>query len=82
MRTTINLDDAVLAEAKAVAARSGRTVTAVIEDAVRVELLRRRQAADRPRVELPTGALRVRPGVNLDSTAALLDLMEAPDDPV
>lgn len=82
MRTTINLDDAVLAEAKAVAAQSGRTVTAVIEDAVRVELLRRRRAAHRPPVELPTGALRVRPGVSLDSTAALLDLMEAPDDPV
>lgn len=82
MRTTINLDDDLLAEAKAVAARSGRTVTAVIEDAVRVELLRRRRAVDRPRVELPVGALHARPGVNLDSTAALLDLMEAPDDPV
>ncbi len=85
MRTTIRLDDALLAEAKALAARSGRTLTKVIEDALR-ETLARRPDGDRcPRIELPTddgdgrgGGLR--PGVDLDDSAALLDLMEL-DDP-
>ena len=75
MRTTINLDDALLTEAKAVAAKSGTTMTAIIEDALRIELLRRRQR-DRPRVELLTSPGRSFPGINLDSTSELLDLME------
>jgi hypothetical protein len=76
MRTTINLDDALLAEAKQVAARTGRTLTAVVEDALR-ESLHRRHRTTRPGVELPRfGAGGVRPGVDLDDSAALLELME------
>ena len=75
VRTTIRLDDALLREAKAVAARTGRTLTQLIEDAVR-EALARRTTAERTRVELPTFAGRVRPGVNLDSMSDLLDIME------
>ncbi len=79
MRTTITIDDALLAEAKEVAARSGRTLGAVVEDALRESLARVRdvQRPDR-RIELPvsqrTGG--VLPGVDLHSNAALLDLME------
>jgi hypothetical protein len=80
MRTTINLDDALLAEAKQVAARTGRSLAAVVEDALR-ESLRRRQTA-RQAVELPTfGEGGVQPGVDLDDSAALLDLMERDDAP-
>ena len=75
MRTTIRLDDALLREAKAVAARTDRTLTRLIEDALR-EALARRAATDRHRVELPTFAGRVRPGVNLDSMSDVLDIME------
>jgi hypothetical protein len=79
MRTTINLDDTLLAEAKQVAARTGRTLTAVVEDALR-ESLRRRHDHARPAVELPVfGEGGVRPGVDLDDGAALLDLMEQDD---
>lgn len=77
MRTTVRLDEQLLAEAKALAVRTGRTVTRVIEDALR-EVLRRR-AADKPRtfVELPTaGGTGVLPGVDLDHGTALLDAME------
>jgi len=35
MRTTINIDDALLAQAKQVAARTGRSLTDVVEDALR-----------------------------------------------
>lgn len=76
MRTTINIDDALLAEAKQVAARTGRSLTAVVEDALR-ESLRRRSSHVRQPVELPTfGEGGLQPGVDLDDSAALLDLME------
>ena len=79
MRTTVRIDDRLLAEAKAQAARSGRTLAAVVEDALRVALARRdRPGADRP-PELPTSpGGRLQPGVDLDDSAALLDLMEGP----
>ena len=80
MRTTINLDDALLAEAKQVAARTGRSLTAVVEDALRESLRRRQDTARRP-LELPVfGEGGVQPGVDLDDGVALLDLMEQ-DDP-
>ena len=71
-RTTIDLDDALLAGAVKLAARTGRTLTEVITDALRKELARSRTAAERP--ELPTFRGRgLRPGVDLDDGAALLD---------
>jgi hypothetical protein len=79
MRTTINLDDALLAEAKQVAARTGRSLTAVVEDALR-ESLHRRKPSTRQAIALPTfGEGGVQPGVDLDDSAALLDLMERHD---
>lgn len=76
MRTTVRLDDALLADAKTLAARTGRTLAAVIEDALR-ESLGRRGRSGRERIELPTckgGG--VQPGVDLDNSASLLDLMD------
>lgn len=83
MRTTINLDEQLLAEVKVLAARTGRTLTSVIEDSLRAALAPRSvPAAQRRRVELPTdGSGGLLPGVDLDSSADLLDLMER-DDPV
>ena len=82
MRTTIRLDDRLFADVKQVAARTGRTLTAVIEDALREMLSRERRTPERPRVELPTfegdGLLA---GVDLDDSASLLDRMEARPDP-
>lgn len=76
MRTTINLPDDLVARAKNAAADSGRTLTALVEDALR-ESLSRRRPPQRPKpVKLTTfrgGGLQ--PGVDLDDSAALLDLM-------
>jgi hypothetical protein len=80
MRTTIRLDDQLLADAKRAATESGRSLTAFVEDALRETLARRRAVSTRKRVELRTfkgGALL--PGVDLDDSASLLDLMERPD---
>jgi hypothetical protein len=81
MRTTIRLDDELLASAKQWAAESGRTLTAVFEDALRAALARRKAAATRERVRLITGSAGgLRPGVDLDNTAELLEIMERSDD--
>jgi hypothetical protein len=80
MRTTIRLDDDLFREAKAVAAASGRTLTKLIEDSIREALARRQASVGRKRVIL--GAFKghgLRPGVDLDDSAALLDLMDRSD---
>jgi hypothetical protein len=77
MRTTIRLDDDLLRDAKSYAAATGRTLTAVIEDALRETLSRRRERGSRPRVKLKTvGGSGTQPGVDLDDGSALLDLMD------
>lgn len=78
MRTTIRLDDQLLSEAKQLAARTNRTLTAVIEDALRLALSDKRETEKHAPFRLPTfrgdGVL---PGVDLDDSAGLVDLMEA-----
>jgi hypothetical protein len=82
MRTTIRLDPHLLAEAKTVAAANGRTLTALIEDALRESLSRRGTRRTRSSLKLPTfRGQGIHPGVDLDNSAALLDLMEADRDP-
>lgn len=79
MRTTLNLDDDLLTEAKRLAATRGTTLTAVMEDALRIVVRRAEESDRRQPVALPTfgepGA-GFMPGVDLDDTAALLELME------
>jgi hypothetical protein len=78
MRTTVRLDDRLLAEAKVHAAETGRTLTAVLEDALRELLARREQRAERRNVRLKTGGSGgTLPGVDLDDSAGLADLMES-----
>jgi hypothetical protein len=76
MRTTIRLDDQLLREAKALAAKTGRTLTAVIEDSLRRSLALS-EGGDRSPADLPTfGGRGLQPGVDLDDSASLLDLMD------
>lgn len=77
VRTTIRLDSALAAEVKAFAARTGRTLTAVIEDALREVLARGPGKSKRARFRFPTyRGTGVAPGVDIDDSAALLELME------
>ena len=78
MRTTIRLDDHLLAQAKRHAAETGKTLTTVFEEALR-ESLSRRSATGKPKpVRLKTfNGGGVRPGVDLDDSASLLDLMNS-----
>ena len=80
MRTTVRLNDPLLAEAKKYAVERGQTLTALIEDALRETLARRTQTSKRRRVHLPTlPGGRLRAGIDLDDTSALLDLMDGRD---
>ncbi len=77
MRTTILLPDDLYAEVRRVARDQERTVTSLIEEALRESLARRAVVARVPPFVVPVlpGA-RLRPGVDLDDSSALLDLME------
>ena len=78
MRTTVRLDEHLLTEAKKFAAESGRTLTAVLEDALRDALARRATREKRPRVRFRTfKGDGLRPGVDLDDSRALLDTMQS-----
>ncbi len=80
MRTTIRLEESLLRQVKDHAMKSGTTLTAVIEEALRVFLAKRCSASPRRPVKLTTVKGKgLRPGVDLDSTADLLDLMDEAD---
>jgi hypothetical protein len=82
MRTTIRMNEQLLAEAKLAAARAGRSLTALIEDAVRAALARQPAGRRRRRVRLTTVRGRgPRSGIDLDRTAALLDVLDRADGP-
>lgn len=75
-RTTVRLPDDLLREAKRIASESGRNLTSVIQDALRESFLRREATPKKKKVKLPVWRGRLRPGVDLDSQAALLELMD------
>ncbi len=78
MRTTVRLDDRLLAAAKRHAAESGQTLTAVLESALREKLGRQRSRATRTPIRLHTvKGDGLQPGVDLDDSASLLDVMES-----
>ncbi len=72
------MDDGLLEQAKREAQRRGKTLTALIEESLRRELLRSQRGRAPQRVELPvsdcSGGLM--PGVDLNNSAALLEIME------
>ncbi len=77
MRTTIRLDDDLMRQAKHYAAEQNMTLTAVFHRALRELLARRQRFGERERTPLPTFRGRgLQAGVDLDDTAALLELME------
>jgi hypothetical protein len=79
MRTTLDINDALLIEAKREAARSNQTLTAFVENALRRQLnAKQSDATDIPKLPVFGGG-GVQPGVDLTNNAALLDVMEKAD---
>jgi hypothetical protein len=76
VRTTVNIDDRLLKRAKVLATRSGRSLSDVVDDGLRL-LLASAAPARRQSVELPVyGGSGLRPGVELEDKTALLDLLD------
>jgi hypothetical protein len=76
VRTTVNIDDRLLKQAKVAASRSGRTLSDLVDDGLRLLLARTSPGARAP-LELPTfGGSGLRPGVHVEDKAALLDLLD------
>ena len=77
MRTTVILDDDLLRDVKQYAAEEDMTFTAVVHRALRGLLARRSRFAAQERVPLPSfSGQGLQPGVDLDDSAALLELMD------
>jgi plasmid stability protein len=78
MRTTLQLDDDLMAEAKSYAARHHRTLTSVVEESLRQLLAEARKPRERRPVTLPvskrTGGFQ--PGVDIANSAALQDILD------
>ena len=80
MRTTLRLDDQLMAEVKKLAIDTGRTFTDVVEDALRLAVSQRQKAKRRKPGKIHTcGGKGLQPGVDLSSNAAVADLMDEHD---
>ncbi|HRY09219.1 MAG: DUF2191 domain-containing protein [Actinobacteria bacterium] len=76
MRTTVTIDNGLLAQAKELAARSHRTLSSVLEDALRETLARQAATSDRPGVSIPVGgSADDRPLVDILDREALADAL-------
>jgi len=77
MRTTLSLHGSLLEYVRRRAAEEHRTMTSIIEDAVRRERAATSKPAAHTPIKLPGfGGRGLRPGINLDNTAELLDRMD------
>ncbi|MBI4613914.1 MAG: DUF2191 domain-containing protein [Planctomycetes bacterium] len=78
MRTTVTLDDDVAAKLKERSLRSGESFKRVLNEALRIGLSVSRTMKRRP-LSLEARPLHLRPGMALDSVAALLEQVDGPD---
>lgn len=80
MRTTVSVDDEVLAAAKRRARHRGVSLGTVIEDALRRALVTG-DSPDGPPVPVLRGGTGPRPGVDLASNRALREILDEHVDP-
>lgn len=76
MRTTLDIDDLVLRQAKKLAAEEGKTLTRVIEEALRERLAPRARTGKKFKMRLLTKNGRLIPGTNLADRDLLYEQME------
>lgn len=76
MRTTLDLDDALLAAARRRAAERGTSLTAFVEEALAAALAPRPSRAEPYRLRWKTHRGRLLPGVDVADRDSLLDAME------
>jgi hypothetical protein len=76
MRTTIAIDDEILASTKVRARQLNLTLGQVVEDALRRELARDQTPRRGPEVPVFTGGTGPRQGIDLTSNRAVLDALD------
>ncbi|MFV8315403.1 ribbon-helix-helix protein, CopG family [Mycobacterium sp. 23] len=76
MRTTIRIDDELYRQVKAQAARTGRTVASVLEDAVRRGLHPAERRDEAAYIVRTSGSGGLRTGVDLSSNSAVAEAMD------
>ncbi len=78
MRTTVRLEEALINQAKREAERRGETLTALIEQGLRLVLAQSRTRRQREPVKIMVSEAGggVLPGIDLNDSAGLLDVME------
>ena len=76
MKTTLNIDDTLLLRAKAIAAREGLTLTALVEEALRARLTPRSRSQPSTRIVLPTVKGSSVPSVDVANREELFELMD------
>ncbi len=76
MRTTVRLPPGLMAQVKRLARETGRSMTQVIEDALRVAVARGEGSRPRKVTIVTVNGDGVQPGIDLDDGAALLDRMD------
>lgn len=76
MRTTVNIEDHLLSSAKKHAIERGTTLGAVIEDALRLTLAPSVPTGRFPIHLTTVGGSGLPPGVDINDSAGLLDLLE------
>lgn len=76
MRTTVAVNDEVLAAAKRRARQRGLTLGQIIEAALQRDLASEERAGDRPSVPVFLGGTGPRPGIDLTSNRALSEALD------
>ena len=83
MKTTLLLDDEIHRQAKQASARLGIPLTRFIEEAIRLRISTDAARRGQPVCKLPVDKSKggLRPGVDLDNTAELLDTLDQATEP-
>jgi hypothetical protein len=78
MRTTVRLRDELLHRAKKRAAEEGRTLTAMIEEGLMLVLSKQGSGPrkGRPRLPVSTASGGVHPGIDINNSGELSDLLD------
>jgi hypothetical protein len=81
MKTTLDIDDALLVRAKAASAKERKSLTALIEEGLRLRLRAQRANSPARPVKLPIfhGKGGMRPGIDPLSNRSILDAMDDND---
>jgi hypothetical protein len=79
MRTTVDINEELLREAKKRAAEEGRPLRAIIEDALRAMIQASPSGQKRFQLQWRTEKGRLQPGVRIEDRQSLFDLMEGRD---